>query len=158
MGEVTTGQAVHGTAAEVRRLSPSEVEAHLLARDATLVDIRESEELDEHGWIAGSVHVPRDLLESRADPASPLHRPELDPQRLTIVYCGAGDRSALAIGTLESLGYLDVADLDGGIVAWKQADAPVAGLAPWHRLHHDRRWRANAAAQRTPNHDTREQI
>ncbi len=151
-----TRKAGRSSAEGARRLSPAEVEAHLLARDATLIDIRESEELDEHGWIAGSVHVPRGLLESRADPTSPMHRPELDPQRLTIVHCAAGDRSALAIGTLESLGYLDVAELDGGIVAWKQADAPVAGLEPWHRFDDDRRGRPNAAAYRTGHHDPRE--
>lgn len=151
MGQMITGQAVHGASEGARHLSPAQVEAHLLARDATLVDIRESEERDEHGWIAGSIHVPRGLLESRADPASPLHRPELDPQRLTIVYGDVGDRSALAVGTLASLGYLDVAELDGGIVAWKQADAPVAGLAPWHHL-----GRPDAAADRTAHHDRRE--
>lgn len=146
MGQVT-GQVVHGTTGSARHLSPAEVEANLLARAATLVDIRESEELVEHGWIAGSIHVPRGLLESRADPASPMHRPELDPQRPTIVYCSVGDRSALAGATLEMLGYLDVAELHGGIAAWKQANAPVAGLAPWHRLD---------AADRTPDHDRRE--
>jgi len=80
----TARQAGHCTSARIGHLSPAEVEAHLLAQDAALVDVRESEELDEHGWIAGSIHLPRGLLEVRADPASPMHRPELDPQWLTI--------------------------------------------------------------------------
>lgn len=111
----------------IHNLTPAQVEARL-HQGAVLVDIREREELDEHGRIECSVHAPRGLLEFWADPDSPVHRPDLDPARTTIVYCAAGSRSALAVETLERLGYRDVAHLDGGIQAWKQAGLPVAGL------------------------------
>ena len=42
-----------------------------------------------------------------------------------IVYCRSGVRAALAASTLKALGYQDVANLDGGIAAWKQAGLPV---------------------------------
>lgn len=129
----TAQQLVNRARARVPALTPVEVEAHLLARDAVVVDIREPEELDEHGRLPDALHVPRGLLEFGADPASPQHRPELDPARLTIVYCAAGNRSALAAETLQFLGYREVAHLDGGIAAWKRAGLPVVGLAPWHR-------------------------
>lgn len=130
----TVGQLVSAAQARVRRVGPVELEAHLLARDAVLVDVREPEELEEHGWIAGAVHVPRGLLEFWADPTSPVHRPELDPRRRTIVYGSTGDRSALAVGSLEALGYRDLAHLDGGIAAWKRAGLPVVGLESWHHI------------------------
>lgn len=117
----------------IRNLTPAEVEAHAIEGQALLVDLREPEELDEHGLIAGAFHVPRGLLEFWADPASPVHRPELDPARATILYCAAGSRSALAVEALQQLGYRDVAHLDGGIQAWKRAGLPVAGLESWHR-------------------------
>jgi rhodanese-related sulfurtransferase len=135
----TARQMVDSATSRIRNLMPIEVEAHLLAQDAVLVDVREPEELEEHGRIVGAVHAPRGLLEFWADPASPLHRPELDPASRTIVYCDAGSRSALAVETLETLGYRDVAHLDGGIAAWKRAGLPVAGLASWHRLTDARR-------------------
>jgi rhodanese-related sulfurtransferase len=117
----------------IRHLTPAEVEAELLARTSVLVDVRERAELDEHGWIAGAVHIPRGLLEFRADPASPMHVPELDPAQRTIVYDAAGRRSALAVETLARLGYSEVAHLEGGVTAWKRAGLPVVGLASWHQ-------------------------
>lgn len=130
----TIRELVSEAAARARALTPAEVEGHLLARDATIVDVREPAELAEHGWIAEAVHVPRGLLEFRADPDGPLHRPELDPERLTILCSATGRRSALAVATLRWLGYRRLAHLDGGITAWKQAGRPVVGLAGWHRV------------------------
>lgn len=130
---ITAQELVADARSRIRNLTPAEVEGHLLAQDSVFVDVRESAELEEHGRIADAVHVPRGLLEFWADPTSPLHRPELDPERRTIVYCAAGSRSALAVETLESLGYRDVAHLEGGIAAWKGAGLPVAGLESWHQ-------------------------
>ncbi len=129
---MTTAQMVATARGRVRHLTPAEVEANLFGQDAVLVDIREPEELDEHGLIAGAVHAPRGLLEFWADPESPLHRREFDPNRRTILYCAAGSRSALAADVLQQLGYVDVAHLDGGLTAWKDAGLPVVGLHPWH--------------------------
>lgn len=129
----TVQEMVLDAKSRIRNLTPAEVEAHLLGQQVVLVDLRESEELDDHGLIAGAFHVPRGLVEFWADPASPGHRPMLDPERTTILYCGAGSRSALAAAALLDLGYRDVAHLEGGIQAWKQADLPVVGLKSWHR-------------------------
>lgn len=128
----TSAELVASARTRVRQLTPAELEANLFGQDVLLVDIREPEELDEHGLIAGAVHAPRGLLEFWADPASSLHRPEFDPRRPTILYCAAGSRSALAADVLQELGYVDVAHLDGGIAAWKAAGLPVVGLHPWH--------------------------
>lgn len=129
---MTIADLVATARSRVRNLSPDQVEAHLFHPDTLLVDIREPEELDEHGLIAGAVHAPRGMLEFVADPASPLHRAPFDPARTTILYCAAGSRSALAADVLQQLGYDDVAHLDGGLTAWAQAGLPVVGLRPWH--------------------------
>lgn len=129
----TASDMVRAARARIRNLTPAQVEAHLIEDRSILVDVREPEELDEHGLIAGAFHAPRGLLEFWADPQSPVHRPELDPGRHTILYCAAGSRSALAAAALQELGYRDVSHLDGGIEAWKQAGLPVVGLKSWHR-------------------------
>lgn len=130
---VTAQQLVTDAASRIRRLSPAEVEAYVLvARSAVLLDVRETEELDEHGWIAPALHVPRGLLESRADPACPLHHPGLDRGQLTIVCSGTGRRSALAAATLQALGYREVTHLQGGVTEWKRVGLPVVGLDDWH--------------------------
>jgi len=65
------------------------------------------------------------MLEFWADPPSPYHREEFQPNRRIIFHCASGGRSALAAATLEDLGYDRVAHLDGGLKAWKEAGRPV---------------------------------
>lgn len=123
----TTAQMVRDARTWIRNWSPAEVEANLFAPDAYLVDVREPEELDEHGLIVGAHHVPRGMVELWADPASDQHRPGFDPGRRTILYCDTGARSALAADALRRLGYVDVGHLDGGLAAWTAAGLPVVG-------------------------------
>ena len=75
---------------------------------------------------SGAVQVPRGLLEFAADPASPSHKEGLEPDARVIVYCRSGTRAALATATLVMLGYQNVANLDGGINAWKEAGLPLS--------------------------------
>lgn len=109
----------------IENLGPDEVEAEVGAGEAVLVDIREAEELESAGRIPGAVHIPRGMLEFRADPATPYHQPPLDPSARVILHCASGGRSALAAAALEDMGYERVAHLDGGIAAWKEAGKPV---------------------------------
>lgn len=121
----TLEDMVREARAQVRAVTPAQLEAYLYSRSATVVDVREVEELRDHGRIAGAFHAPRGLLELWADPASATHRAQLDPARLTITVCGGGSRGALAAETLGRLGYAQVAYLDGGVRAWKQHGYPV---------------------------------
>ena len=91
---------------------------------AVFVDVREPEEW-QHGHIDGSVAAPRGLLEFFADPASPRHKQALDPGRRVIVVCASGARASLAALTLKTMGYGDVAILDGGLKGWTEAGLPV---------------------------------
>jgi rhodanese-related sulfurtransferase len=125
---VTAARMVAEARARVRELTPGQVETFVYGREALVVDLREATELDDEGLIAGAHHVPRGLLEFWADPDSDLHRSEFDPDRTTILYCASGRRSALAAVVLGQLGYRDVAHLQGGLDAWKQAGLPVVGL------------------------------
>lgn len=118
-------QMVAEAKAQIENLSVEQVAAEVEQGDAVVVDLREADELAEHGKIPGSVHVPRGLLELRADPTSPGHRPELDPAKRVILHCAGGGRSALGVVTLKELGYQNVAHLEGGFGAWAQAGRPV---------------------------------
>jgi rhodanese-related sulfurtransferase len=106
-------------------LTPDQVEWEMLA-GALLVDIREPEERQASGAIAGDLHAPRGMLEFYADPTSPYHRPEFDPDARIILYCASSGRSALAADMLGQLGYTRVAHLDGGLKAWDAAGKPTA--------------------------------
>ena len=111
---------------QIENLSPEQVNEELSKGNATLVDIRESEELQQNGKIAGSVHAPRGMLEFYADDSLPYHKPEFDKSKRIILHCASGGRSALAASTLKQMGYENVAHLDGGLKAWKEAGMPVA--------------------------------
>ena len=108
---------------QVEAVSPEDTAAEVSA-GAVLLDVRETEEC-QHGHIDGSVQIPRGVLEFFADPASPHHPEALDPSRRVIVVCRSGARAALAAVTLQTMGYADVAVLDGGLVAWQDAGLPV---------------------------------
>jgi rhodanese-related sulfurtransferase len=110
----------------VEQLTVEEVLAELANPDVVLVDLREPEELASAGTIPGAVHVPRGMLEFRADPTSPYHDPALRPDRRVILHSATGGRSVLAAVTLARMGYRDVAHLEGGISAWIEAGHPTA--------------------------------
>ncbi|MDP1818876.1 MAG: rhodanese-like domain-containing protein [Acidimicrobiales bacterium] len=109
----------------IDNLDPDAVEAEAASGDVIIIDIREAEELGDAGRIPGSVHVPRGMLEFRADTTSPYHQPPLDPSARVILHCASGGRSALAAATLKDMGYENVAHLDGGMNAWKEAGKAI---------------------------------
>ena len=122
----TASEMVATAKQRVENLTVDQVTRELESGETLLVDLREPEERAQHGSIPGAIHAPRGMLEFWADPTSAYHRPEFDPSRRVILHCASGGRSALAADTLQQLGYANVAHLDGGINAWKDAGQPVA--------------------------------
>jgi rhodanese-related sulfurtransferase len=88
-------------------VNPAEARA-LADAGAVLVDVREAEE-----WAAGyapeSVHIPMAELPEEFD--------SLPEDRVIVVVCRTGARSARATGFLVQQGY-DARNLAGGLVAW----------------------------------------
>jgi len=123
----TAADLVVAARGQVENLPPVAVAAELDAGGVVLVDVREPAERDDQGVISGAVHVPRGMLEFYADPSSPAHVSDLLPERRVILHCASGGRSALAAVTLAAMGYRDVAHLDGGLAAWREAGLPVRG-------------------------------
>ena len=128
-GSKTAAELVAEAKQRVTNLTVDDVAAERESGDPLIVDVREPAEREEHGSIPGAISAPRGMLEFWADPTSPYHRPEFDPNRRVILHCAAGGRSALAADTLQQLGYTDVAHLDGGFTAWKEAGQPIEGGA-----------------------------
>lgn len=124
----TAAQLVQSAKSSIENLTPDQVQAEMATGNVTLVDVRDAPEL-ANGTIPGSVHASRGMLEFYADPSSPYHKPELDPDSRVILHCASGGRSALAVQTLRELGYRNVAHLDGGFKAWQTEGKPVKGPA-----------------------------
>ena len=121
----TVAMMVADAKSRIENLPPTAVAKELKGGQALVVDIREAEERVQNGVIKGSVHAPRGMIEFYADPTTPYHRPEFQFDRRIILQCASGGRSALATDTLATLGYTQVAHLDGGFKAWKEQGFPI---------------------------------
>jgi rhodanese-related sulfurtransferase len=120
----TVAEQVAAAKSRIENLSASQVEAEI-AHGATVVDIREQNELDNTGIIPGAIHIPRGMLEWSADDTTTYHNPALTKDGRLIVHCAGGGRSALAVETLKEMGYSNVAHLESGINGWIAEGKPV---------------------------------
>ncbi len=89
----------------------------LIEGGALLLDVRDVVELQQSGRATGAHHIPRGMLEFRADDTLKSHDPELRKDRAVILYCAAGGRAALAGKLLKDMGYDEVYNL-GGLADW----------------------------------------
>ena len=122
-------QLVDEAMAQVTTYSVAQVQARLSDPQVQVVDIRDPRELEREGTLPGALLAPRGMLEFWVDPDSPYFKPVFaDEGKEFILFCGAGWRSALATKTLQDMGMRNVAHIDGGFAAWKQADAPRVSL------------------------------
>lgn len=110
--------------AEVPRISADEARRMVSEQNAVIVDVRDMPELQANGKIPGSVHIPRGMLEFRADAETPYHDANLSKDRPIILHCASGGRSALSGQTLKSMGYQNVHNL-GGFKDWVEAGGDV---------------------------------
>lgn len=122
---VTVDQLLDAARARLHRLSPNEAFDRMRA-DAILVDIRSDRQRAENGIVPGSIHVSRNVLEWRMDPASPHRDPKLAQRKARIMLlCHEGFQSSLAAATLQRLGLPHATDVIGGFHAWRAAGLPV---------------------------------
>jgi rhodanese-related sulfurtransferase len=109
----------------LERLTPQQAGA-AMADGAILVDIRSDAQRARDGILPGAIHVPRNVLEWRADCSSPHREPALGgPQARLMLICHEGYQSSLAAATLQRLGR-DATDVIGGYVEWRAAGLPLA--------------------------------
>ena len=114
--------------AVVREISPEGARALLDAPDRGgfhFVDVREPDEWRD-GRIPGARNSPRGFLEVRADLSHAKRDPWLaDRGRKLVLYCGGGNRSALAAKTLLEMGFTNVLSLAEGFSGWLRRGYPV---------------------------------
>ena len=106
--------------AQVKSLTPAEVEKKSKQNGVTLIDLRDIRELKRDGTIADSIHIPRGMLEFWVDPESPYYKSELNDTEEVILFCNGGWRSALAAASLQSMGVKNVAHMIGGFGKWQK--------------------------------------
>jgi glyoxylase-like metal-dependent hydrolase (beta-lactamase superfamily II)/rhodanese-related sulfurtransferase len=116
--DVEAALVAHPELAErARRLSAADLAEWRDAEPSLqIVDLRNPTE-QETGMVPGARSVPLPTLLARVD--------ELDAGRPTVVYCAGGYRSSIGASVLRARGFSSVADIMGGIDAWRSIGLPV---------------------------------
>lgn len=106
-------------AQSVKRLDPQNFEKKLKeSKEPILVDVRTAGEYAQ-GHLANAllIDINSNDFKSRAN--------KLDKSKPVFVYCKAGSRSSAAADVLSDLGFKEIYDLNGGIMAWQRANKPI---------------------------------
>lgn len=117
---LTVHDLVWEARSQIGRVDPDALAAELSGAEPPLViDTRTHTDRCRTGVIAGSIHVPRTVLEWHLDPANGYRHPAItDFDHSLVVVCNGGYSSSLAAANLVRIGFTDVRDLVGGVRAW----------------------------------------
>jgi len=100
---------------EIKTIDAGEAYQMVQNKNCNLIDIRESNELENTGRVEGASHIPRGMLEVYLDPNSPIFQNgKIDQNKEFVLFCAGGVRSALAAKSLKEMGYQKVSHIDGG--------------------------------------------
>ncbi|WP_085899309.1 rhodanese-like domain-containing protein [Kiloniella majae] len=110
--------------AEVPTISPAGLMEVLGQSNVVVVDVRDAQELKATGMVPGAINISRGMLEFKADPTTPMHQKELTRDKMIVLYCASGGRSALSGKVLMDMGYENVRNL-GAIKDWVDAGGDV---------------------------------
>lgn len=83
-----------------------------------LIDVRTADEFNS-GHIEGASNIDFFAADFREQIAT------LDKNAKYAIYCRTGNRSSQALEIMQELGFTQVIDLDGGVVAWQSAGLPL---------------------------------
>lgn len=98
--------------------------------NVVFVDVRDVPERVAHGTIPGAIHASRGMLEFHLDPESPAFMGAFGEDKEFIFHCAVGARGALAAQRAKEMGLANVANVEGGFNAWRDADGPVEEPRP----------------------------
>lgn len=110
-GVLLCGEDFYSLVMDNRQIRQDKIKAEQAYADmqygAILIDVREQEELDESGYVDGSIHIPLAEVEEKL--------PEIAPDLSTelIFYCASGKRSQKATELAVEMGYQSVYNLGG---------------------------------------------
>lgn len=80
------------------------------AENYQLVDVREASELAEAN--IGGKHIPVGSIVARSS--------EIDKTKKTAILCRSGKRSDMAVRQLQQMGFTNLYNVAGGIIAWSK--------------------------------------
>lgn len=122
---ISSAQMVADSRARIEEIETSDLIAMLGDPDIVVVDIRDVRERQRSGFIPGSFHAPRGMIEFWVDPQSPYFKEIFGQEDKKFVFhCASGWRSALTVATLQDMGF-KAAHLREGFSTWEKQGGPV---------------------------------
>lgn len=123
--KLTAAQMVKSARARIREVDTAELIGMMDDPNVVIVDIRDIRERQKSGFIPGSVHAPRGMIEFWVDPESPYFKEVFGQEGKDYVFhCASGWRSALTVATLQDMGF-QAAHLRDGFSDWTKQGGPV---------------------------------
>lgn len=110
--------------ARIEEIETIDLIAQVNNKDIVIVDIRDVRERQRSGFIPGSVHAPRGMVEFWVDPESPYFKDVFAQDKKYVFHCASGWRSALTVATLQDMGF-EASHLREGFISWEKNDGPI---------------------------------
>lgn len=119
-----SAQMVAEARARVEEIETAALIAMMDDPDVVIVDIRDVRERNKSGFIPGSYHAPRGMIEFWIDPDSPYFKEVFAQDKKYVFHCASGWRSALTVATLQNMGF-EASHLKEGFSTWAKHGGPV---------------------------------
>jgi rhodanese-related sulfurtransferase len=110
--------------ARIEEIETADAIAMVNDPEVVIVDLRDVRERQRSGFIPGSFHCPRGMVEFWIDPQSPYYKEVFGQDKKFVFHCASGWRSALTTATLNDMGF-DSAHLKEGFSTWEEKGGPV---------------------------------
>jgi rhodanese-related sulfurtransferase len=128
--KISAAEMVTQARAKIEEIETPDLIAMMDDPNVIIVDIRDIRERKRSGYIPGSFHAPRGMIEFWIDPESPYHKDIFAQEGKTYVFhCASGWRSALTVATLQDMGF-EAAHLKEGFSTWEKQGGPVEQQDP----------------------------
>tara|TARA_R110000787_G_C13152802_1_gene418708 strand:- start:88 stop:489 length:402 start_codon:yes stop_codon:yes gene_type:complete len=121
---VSSADMVRAARARITEIDAPELINMMNDPDVVIVDLRDIRERQRSGYIPGSFHAPRGMIEFWVDPESPYFKEIFGQDKKFVFHCASGWRSAITTGTLQDMGF-DAAHLREGFSTWEKHGGPV---------------------------------
>lgn len=127
--KTTAAEMVATARARIEEIAAADAVALVDDPSVQIVDLRDPRERQRSGFIPGSFHCPRGMLEFWVDPDSPYFKEVFAEDKKFVFHCASGWRSALSVATLNDMGF-DAAHITEGFTGWEKAGGPVEQVKP----------------------------
>lgn len=120
----SSAQMVADARTRIEEIETADLIAMMDDPKVQIVDLRDPRERERTGFIPGSFHCPRGMLEFWVDPDSPYFKEIFAEDRKFVFHCASGWRSAISVDTLNDMGF-KAAHLKNGFSDWVKSGGPV---------------------------------